>query len=231
MDSPPPATGFDLILASASPRRRRLIALLGLPARQMTADVDEESVAIPDPARNVVETARLKAAAIARRLGPGTAIIIAADTTVALDGEMLNKPVDAADARRMLHRLRGRIHQVHTGIVLWRTDTGAVITDVATVDVPMRHYGDEEIETYVATGDPLDKAGAYAIQHPVFRPALALAGCYAAVVGLPLCHLARALWRWGVPADPAVAVHCQAHHGYNCPVFATILPASPGQAI
>lgn len=213
-----------LILASASPRRRELIQLLGLPYEIMTADVDESSVTHPDPAINVVETARLKADAVAARLSRQDAIIVAADTTVAIEGEMLNKPADAAEAGRMLRRLRGRAHQVHTGIVLRHMGTGAVVTDMASVDVPMRNYSDAEIAAYVATGDPLDKAGAYAIQHAGFAPVAHLADCYAAVVGLPLCHLARALRRLGGIDLPHVPARCQQHHRYDCPVHARILP-------
>lgn len=212
-----------LILASTSPRRRELIQLLGLPYEIATADVDESSVTHPDPAVNVVETARLKANAVAAQTTRRDVIIIAADTTVAIDGEMSGKPADAAAARQMLRRLRGRVHQVHTGIVLAHMGTGEVAADVASVDVPMRAYTEAEIEAYVASGDPLDKAGAYAIQHPNFAPVAHLADCYAAVVGLPLCHLARAL-RWlGVHPTADVPSRCQQHHGYNCPVYEKIL--------
>ena len=114
-----------LILASASPRRRELIQLLGLPYEIMTADVDESSVTHPDPAINVVETARLKADAVAARLSRQDAIIVAADTTVAIEGEMLNKPADAAEAGRMLRRLRGRTHTVSTGLPVSMIVTGA----------------------------------------------------------------------------------------------------------
>lgn len=214
-----------LILASASPRRRELIQLLGLPYEIVTADVDESSVTHPDPAVNVVETARLKANAVAAQTTRRDAIIIAADTTVAIDGEMLGKPAHDAEARQMLRRLRGRVHQVHTGIVLVHTGTGDVVADVASVDVPMRAYTDAEIEAYIASGDPLDKAGAYAIQHPDFAPVAHLADCYAAVVGLPLCHLARALRRLGVRPLADVPSRCQQHHGYDCPVYEKILGA------
>ncbi len=215
-----------LILASASPRRRELIQLLRLPCEIVTADVDESSVTHPDPAINVVETARLKANAVAAQTMRRDAIVVAADTTVAIDGEMLGKPADAAAAHQMLRRLRGRVHQVHTGIVLAHMATGDIVADVASVDVPMRAYTDAEIEAYIATGDPLDKAGAYAIQHPDFAPVAHLADCYAAVVGLPLCHLVRALRRLGVRPLADVPRRCQQHHGYDCPVYENILGAA-----
>ena len=139
---------MELILASASPRRQELIRLLGQPWRVMVAQVDESSVSHPDPAQDVIETARLKAADVVGR-APAGALVIAADTTVVLDGRVLNKPVDAADARDMLRRLRGRVHHVHTGIVVVDTRTDRWLTDVATIEVPMRRYSDAEIETYV----------------------------------------------------------------------------------
>ena len=214
----------ELILASASPRRRELMGLLGLPFKVMVADVDEDSITDPDPAVNVVETARLKAVTIAAR-HPDPAIIIASDTTVALEGKMLNKPADEAEAWAMLQALRGRVHHVHTGLVLLHTVTGQLLTDVATVEVPMRAYNNAEIAAYIATGDPMDKAGAYAIQHGQFQPVLRLEGCFAAVMGFPLCHLTRLLRRMGVEVKVDIAAACQRHNQYDCPVYATILNA------
>lgn len=210
------------ILASASPRRRELIGLLGLTWQIQVADVDEDSVHDPDPAVDVVETAHLKALAVAAQITEA-AIILAADTTVALGDRRLNKPADAAEAREMLILLRDRVHQVHTGIVLINTATGQMIRDVASVDVPMRAYSPAELAAYIASGDPLDKAGAYAIQHPDFQPVVGLAGCYSAVVGLPLCHVARALHRLDTQPNGQVAQACQAFHGYVCPVYPAIL--------
>ena len=93
----------------------------------------------------------------------------------------------------MLRRLRSRTHQVYTGIAVMPLSDGNLLTDLCVTDVPMRAYSDEEIDAYVATGDPLDKAGAYAIQHPDFHPVESMSGCYASVMGLPLCHLTRTL--------------------------------------
>lgn len=212
----------ELILASASPRRRALMELLGLPFRVMVADVDEDSITDPDPATNVIETARLKAVTIAARCIEPT-IIIASDTTVVLDGQMLNKPGDEAEAAAMLRALRGRVHHVYTGLVLLHTATGQTITDVATIPVPMRDYSDEEIAAYIATGDPMDKAGAYAIQHPEFQPVAYLGGCYAGVMGFPLCHLTRSLRRMGVGVKVDIAAACQQHNQYDCSVYEAVL--------
>lgn len=211
-----------LILASASPRRRELIPLLGLPWEAWPADVDEGSIADSDPVVNVMRTAQLKASTVALR-APRRAVVVGADTTVAIDDRMLNKPANQAEARDMLLSLRGRTHHVHTGITVINNGSDMEVADVATTEVPMREYSAEEIEAYVASGDPLDKAGAYAIQHPVFRPVLRMEGCYAGVVGLPLCHLTRALGKVGVSIDVDVASACQLHHRYDCPIFSSIL--------
>jgi len=212
----------ELILASASPRRQELIQLLGRPFQIMTAMVDESSVHDSDPAVDVVETARLKALAVAT-IAPSRAVIIAADTTVVLDGQRLNKPADAGEAYQMLVKLRGRIHQVYTGIFVANLASGQSVTDVAVMDVPMRAYTDAEIAAYVATGDPLDKAGAYAIQNPGFKPVAGLSACFAGVVGLPLCHLVRSLNKVGVSTSVDIAADCQAFHEYNCPIYQNIL--------
>jgi MAF protein len=188
--------------------------------------VDEKSIEEDDPVANVLQTAQLKAYAVAAE-APDRAVIIAADTTVAFNGRMLGKPVDEANARQMLLLLRGHTHYVHTGIVVVNKAAANMVSDVATIEVPMREYSIEEIESYVATGDPLDKAGAYAIQHPVFRPVSRLSGCYAGVVGLPLCHLTWSLNRAGVEVDVDIAAACQAHHSYDCPVFERVLGRQP----
>lgn len=213
---------MPLVLASGSPRRQELIQLLGLPWRVMVADVDEESVGHDDPALNAILTAQLKADAVVP-LTPANAVIIAADTMVVLDGRVLGKPANAAEARQMLQALRGRIHQVVTSIVVINKANGQTVTDAAVVDVPMREYSDQEIEAYIATGDPFDKAGGYAIQHPGFQPVPAFGDCFAAVVGLPLCHLTRALQKVGTFPPNDVPAACQRHHNYQCPVFEEIL--------
>jgi septum formation protein len=196
----------SLLLASASPRRHELIQLLGYPVTILVPEVDEESIDHADPAHNVVETARLKAEAIASSF-QGEAVVVAADTTVALGREMLNKPANAGEARDMLRRLRGRTHQVHTGIVVMTLPDRHTTAAVSTTDVTMRDYGEAEIERYVASGDPLDKAGAYAIQNATFRPVAILDGCFTGVMGLSLCRLSQALHRVGIPASLPVSDH------------------------
>lgn len=185
-----------IILGSASPRRRELLGKLGVPFEVMTADVDEDIITIANPAENVLGRARLKAATL-KTIVPKGALVITADTTVADGAEMLNKPSDEDEAWRMLRQLRGHTHQVHSGVIVIGAD-GVEHSVVNSSDVVMRPYTDEEIAAYIATGDPMDKAGAYAIQHAKFRPVAEINGCYTGIMGLPLCDLADILRACGV---------------------------------
>ena len=217
-----------IILASQSPRRQALIQLVGYSYRTIAANVDESSVTHPDPAVNVVETARLKARTIAGQTGNGKAaghdtLVVAADTTVALDGNMLGKPVDAAAARQMLQALRQRTHQVHTGLVVVDLAGKRDVSGVHTAVVTIRDYSEQEVKAYVASGDPLDKAGAYAIQHPTFRPVARLDGCYLGVMGLSVCHLLHCLIELDVPVAADLTDLQQAHQGYPCPIYEDVL--------
>jgi MAF protein len=234
---PDHSVNVTLRLASASPRRRDLIKLLGLPVETTSADIDE--VPLPDEqADEMAQRLSLEKARTASSFIPHPSalpvsspqarraagrILLASDTVVSLDGEPLGKPGDAAEARSMLQRLRGRVHQVYTSITLIDLQADRLITDLACSDVPMRNYRNEEIEAYVASGDPFDKAGAYAIQHAGFRPVENFSGCFANVMGLPLCHVTRSLRQLGVAAPNDVPRLCQAHIRYECPVFEKIL--------
>ncbi len=149
------------MLASNSPRRKELLALFGWPFEVLPADIDESQKSGEPPIDYVRRLACEKAQAIA---ATREGLILAADTIVVDGEELLGKPVDDADARRMLTQLRGRTHQVYTGIALIDTASGESVDSVCRTDVPMRAYSDSEIEAYIQTGDPLDKAGAYAIQ-------------------------------------------------------------------
>jgi septum formation protein len=186
--SPPP--GPRLVLASASPRRRELLAALGVPFTVRTADVPEELPAhVPAPTL-AEELALAKARAVAQ--DEPAAVVLGADTIVVLDDRPLGKPEDADEARRMLRALRGRAHEVVTGVAVVAPG-GVGRTAHARTLVHMRCYTDAEIEAYIASGDPFDKAGAYAIQHPEFRPVARIEGCYCNVVGLPLWTARRLL--------------------------------------
>jgi MAF protein len=210
----------NLILASNSPRRRQLLALAGWDFIVSVADVDESQYENESPADYVLRLAETKA-----RAGKADAgnIILAADTTVVDGLDILGKPQDDAEATAMLTRLRGRTHQVYTGIALLRISDGLLLTDLCVTDVPMRDYSDEEIRSYVQTGDPLDKAGAYAIQHAGFSPVSSMGGCYASVMGLPLCHVTRLMRRMGIQPNANVPLNCQKLLEYDCPVFESIL--------
>jgi septum formation protein len=187
-----------LLLASASPRRRHLIQLLGLPVELGVSPIDEEAIqALYDgPSDSFAEwTARHKAIAALDLPQAHERLVIGADTTVLLDNEILGKPRDPAHAYTLLASLRGRWHKVVTGVVVAARINGEiqVVSESCTTPVLMRPYSDAEIEAYIATGDPLDKAGAYGIQHPQFQPTERIDGCYLNVVGLPLCVLTRLL--------------------------------------
>ncbi len=185
-------------------------------------DVDETQRPGEFPADYVLRLAEDKARAAGAR-GSSADLIVAADTTV-VDGEaLLGKPAQVAEAIAMLKQLRGRRHQVYTGLAILHVSTGRLLKDLCVTDVPMRDYSDEEIDRYVRSGDPLDKAGAYAIQHDQFHPVAGLAGCFASVMGLPLCHLLRLLDKLGLAHDPAVPANCQTYLSYRCPVSAAIL--------
>jgi MAF protein len=221
-----------LLLASASPRRRELIQLLGLPVETTAADIDE----VPLPGERAAAMAKRLSEAKAMQalqfiLHPSSFMLLASDTVVSLDGEPLGKPRDAAEARAMLQRLRGRTHQVFTGITLIDLQTDRSITELGCSDVPMRNYTDEEIEAYIASGDPFDKAGAYAIQHDGFSPVENFAQCYANVMGLPLCHVVRALRKFSVTVSNDVPTLCQKHIRYECPVFERILTSDESMSL
>jgi septum formation protein len=182
-----------LVLASASPRRRELLALLRRPFVVDAADVDESVWPDETPLDYVVRVAEAKAAVVAER--HAGRLVIAADTTVDLDGEILAKPTGDEDAARMLHALSGRAHRVHTHVVVAmhgpRADRGTAAT-VTTV-VEFAPLDEDEIAAYVATGEPLDKAGAYAIQRGAAPFVRRIDGSVTNVVGLPLAELRELL--------------------------------------
>ena len=209
-----------LILASNSPRRRQLLALADWMFKVIVADVDESTRANESPAAYVLRLAETKARAISAHADQ---IILAADTTVVDGNDILGKPQDNAEAFAMLTRLRGRTHQVYTGVALLRLSDGLLLKELSVTDVPMRNYSDDEINAYIQTGDPLDKAGAYAIQHPHFRPVASMNGCYAGVMGLPLCHVIRMMRKMEAPPHADAPVKCQVLLEYQCPVSKAIL--------
>ena len=212
-----------IILASNSPRRKDLFLLFDLPFEVIPADIDEAQLPGELPRDYVERLARCKADIVAS-LHEG--LVIAADTIVVDQDQLLGKPGDKEEARAMLQQLRSRSHQVYTGIALIQTSTGQTYDDVCRTDVPMRDYTDQEISDYIATKDPMDKAGAYAIQHAGFHPVEELSECYASVMGLPLCHLVVGLRKFDLEIPQDIPGCCQATLNYACPVYEKILARS-----
>lgn len=212
----------NLLLASSSPRRRQLLSLAGWAFTIATVEVDETPFPAEQPQPYTLRLAEAKARAVLSLAAAGT-FILAADTTVA-DGEvLLGKPAGADEARQMLQRLHGRTHQVYTAIALLDPASGRLLTDLCCTQVPMREYSDDEMEAYIASGDPLDKAGAYAIQNSDFHPVTGFRGCFASVMGLPLCHLNRLLARFNVAPHQDAAQACQTSLHYECPIYPAVL--------
>jgi len=177
-----------LVLASRSPRRREILGQAGIPFLVRPADVDETPHPGERPRNYVARIAREKAAAVSA--APGE-VILGADTTVVICGEMLGKPRDAADAVRMISLLAGQRHEVLTGICLRFADRA--VEDCAATSVWFAPLSAEEIEAYAATGEPMDKAGAYAIQGRASKFIERIEGCYFNVMGLPVALVYRQL--------------------------------------
>ncbi len=184
-----------LVLASASPRRRELLAQLGIPFDVVPADVDEAVHAGEDARAYVRRVAREKASRAAQRVGAG-ARVLAADTSVVIDGEVLGKPGDAEEAKRMLRRLSGRPHAVYTAVALDKPSRDEVLVKTT---VHFRALGEDELSWYVATGEPMDKAGAYGIQGRAGMFVERVEGSVSNVIGLPLAETVGLLERAGLP--------------------------------
>ena len=189
-----------IVLASSSPRRGELLKQLGLDFEVMKPDIDEARLAGEALVAYAERLSWQKAAAAATMLEVSPALIIAADTIVIdHEGGLLGKPAAAANARRMLRHLRGRDHHVVTAFTLRRTACPPrAITRHARTTVTMRDYSDAEIDAYIASGDPFDKAGGYAIQNEAFHPVARIEGSYSNVVGLPLDELQADLRAFGI---------------------------------
>lgn len=212
-----------LLLASNSPRRRQLLGLGNWKFITAVSDIDETQRNGESPKEYVLRLAREKAAAVLEQAQGQELIIIGSDTAVVEADSILGKPANRDDAVRMLTQLRGHTHQVYTGVALHRVSDGKILTELCVTDVPMRAYTDEEIETYIETGDPFDKAGAYAIQHPEFQPVESMRGCYASVMGLPVCHVTRALQEMEIQPLANVSVACRKLLNYECPISGAVL--------
>ena len=179
---------MQLILASQSPRRKELLGLFHIPFIIRIADIDETMDPALPPSQEVARVSLAKASAIARACDD---IVIAADTIVVCEGQVLGKPVDADDAFRMLRMLSGRDHQVMTGMTVLRGTQCITTTEIT--DIHFRQMSDREIWNYIRTGEPMDKAGSYGIQGGAALFAEKISGDYYNVMGLPVCRLGQIL--------------------------------------
>ncbi|HEU0265462.1 MAG TPA: Maf family nucleotide pyrophosphatase [Geobacterales bacterium] len=184
-----------IVLASASPRRVELLASAGIPCVVVASGIPEEELPGETPAEHVQRLAKAKAEEVAARVSGR--FFIGADTVVVCDGEIMGKPKDAADAERMLTKLAGVAHQVITGYALHDRGRNATLTGSVTTLVHFRPLRQEEIRRYVATGCPMDKAGAYAIQGGAAHMVRKIDGSYSNVVGLTLAEVVEELQRLG----------------------------------
>ena len=214
---------MEITLASRSPRRAELLGLTGWTFSQCSTQAEETKPPGENPRARAVRLARVKARAAGSACSENR-LTLAADTLVVLGDEILGKPQDTIQAAEILTRLRGRDHRVITAIVVKDRGDREQLEVCETV-VPMRSYSDAEQARYIAGGSPLDKAGAYGIQDGDFQPVAleAMSGCFANVMGLPLCHLVRAMRKLGFEAPREVPAACQRHTGYDCDVHEAIL--------
>ena len=199
-----------IVLASASPRRAEILRNTGIPFEILPGSIDETPLPGEPADEYVLRLAREKSFAAGKTLGettepaPEPTLIVAADTTVVFGSEILGKPIDAEDARRMLHLLAGHTHRVLTGISVRKVPGSEELSGVETTRVTFLPLSEEDISYYISTGEPFDKAGAYGIQGIGGRYVERIEGCYFNVMGLPLSRLWRALreFGWENPSSP-----------------------------
>lgn len=222
----------EYILASKSPRRKALLRNLIDSFLIINPEIKEERQAGESPGTFVMRISELKARAAGYKVTslPGRDWLVIAADTIVVDGErILGKPADETQAVAMLTQLRGKVHTVYSGLAVFDISQEKIQTRQVSSQVLMREYTEDEIEAYVASGDPMDKAGAYAIQNQDFDPAPGFSDCYANVMGLPLCHLAVLLNEMDCPIHLDVAEGCQESIGYQCPIYSKILSGINGK--
>jgi MAF protein len=212
-----------IALASASPRRRELLELAGWEFSVCSTPVSETPLAGEAPQQVARRLALLKARA-AKAACPVEVVTLAADTIVVHRGDILGKPSDAADAGAMLRRLGGQDHLVMTAVAL-DCDRKSPLVELCETRVPMRAYSKAEVAAYIEGGSPFDKAGAYGIQDHEFDPVdmKDFTGCFANVMGLPLCHVVWAFRQLGYEPPEDVPQRCKQFTGYDCTIYPTIL--------
>ncbi|MDP3047037.1 MAG: Maf family protein [Chloroflexota bacterium] len=203
-----------LVLASASPRRHALLGLLRQPFHVLATSTDETVVPGASVEETVISLASAKARVAVTR--HPDCVVLAADTLVEMDGRILGKPTSPDEAVLMLRSLRGRWHTVWTGVAVMVGTTGYYDVTAVAASVLMRPYSDAEIAAYVATGDPMDKAAAYAVQHASFDPVAEVRGCRANVMGLPVCEVHDMLTRAALVGSVSPAHSCPVYLGIVC---------------
>ena len=218
----------ELVLASTSPRRHDLVSRLGVGFKVIPPVASEDMEPGEEPRALVERLALAKAQSVAGSQQAG--LVVGADSVVVLDGDVLGKPAHAAQAREMLRRLRGRRHEVVTGVTVVDSADGRAQTASQVSGVTMRQYSDDEIEAYVASGEPKDKAAAYGVQDRVFHPASSVEGCYTNVMGLPLCLTVDMLRNAGYALDPALEVQVPEECG-PCPLRDAAHPVGEGKSL
>ncbi len=206
-------TNYPIVLASRSPRRQEFMRQLGLNFSIQSADIDESYRNDETPTDFVQRLSQEKAEAVAA--DHLDALIIAADTIVVLDNQILGKPENETHARKILESLRNKKHFVYSALAFFQPKTKQKFSSISSTSVTMRNYSDDEINAYIASGDPMDKAGAYAIQNREFAPTLCWDGCYANVMGFPLGDLEMGLAQFGIDV-PNMAQKCSAITGMGC---------------
>ena len=204
-----------LILASGSPRRHALLSFFGVDFQVHSSDVDERVNSCESSQDYVLRLAISKSLSI-NPLSAERLVVIAADTAVVDGDQSYAVCADALALRSGWFSHRGRTHDVITGLAVRDTKRDEILTDLCSTQVKMRDYSETEIEDYVTSGDPMDKAGAYAIQNSGFNPVAQITGCYANVVGLPLCHLAELFNRLEINFHQGAIQGCRSGQKYNC---------------
>lgn len=212
----------EVILASKSPRRQELLRNLIDQFFVINSEVDETIVSGEKPAEFVERLAKEKAIMAGEKVAGSSLndlFVIGADTIVVDNDEILGKPIDEDDARRILEQLKGKNHFVLSGVALYNPFSKEIESRVISTEVMMRDYRASEIQAYIDNGDPFDKAGAYAIQNQSFNPVPQMTDCYANVMGLPLCDLYLLMKSMNLEANHQVAENCQVSIQYQCPVY------------
>jgi septum formation protein len=209
-------------LASASPRRREILSWTGINFNVIPSNMNESVFQGEKPEIYVQRLAREKAFSVQHQVGSND-LIIAADTIVIFEDRILGKPANTGEAFFMLNLLKAHEHQVVTALAILIPQLNKLLADRCITPVQMRAYSSDEIQAYIDSGDPFDKAGGYAIQHSGFDPVINFKGCYASVMGMPLCHLERNLRKIEGYLKMDMAGLCQKNLEYTCPIHQQVL--------